>query len=216
MAAILEDKNQRNPILPSNVNIVTWNYDLQFEFAYKSFCEDDRNWRDIRQTLKFTSADKDLLQVCHLNGYHGYYFGGRGETDILDRSKDNKNSTKDILDSISFMIESFFEQRINFHNHINFAWEVGKGEDEGISLSIRKRAKKIFADTDILIIIGYSFPPFNKEIDKDLFSALRKSNLEIIYQDPNADNKFLNKLIDTSNLHITYLNERRDHFYFPY
>lgn len=212
LAGLLENKNELNPILPSNINIISWNYDLQFEFAYKAFCEDGRNWSDIRRTLSFTSENKDSLQICHLNGYHGFYFGGRGETDFLDRSKD-KNTTKDILDSISFIVKSHFESKIKFYNHINYAWD---NDSDDISISTRKRAKKIFSETDVLIIIGYSFPPFNKEIDRDLFSALRKNNLEIIYQDPNASGNFLNKLVDTANLKVTYLTEKKDHFYFPY
>ena len=55
LAKLLENKGESNPTIPTNINIVTWNYDLQFEFAYKSFCDNDRSWRDIKNTLKFTT-----------------------------------------------------------------------------------------------------------------------------------------------------------------
>ena len=42
------------------------------------------------------------------------------------------------------------------------------------------------SDARILVIIGYTFPFFNREIDREIFSNM--PNLEKIYvQDPNAD-----------------------------
>lgn len=138
-----------------------------------------------------------------------HYQGERGEIDLLDRGKEK--TLKEILKSFDYTTRSVFDGKIYFHNHINYAWE-----NNDLTNARRNRAKKIFSETDILIIIGYSFPPFNKEIDKELFNSLRKKDLEIIYQDPNLDEIFLSKIIDTSHLDVKYLSKKNDNFYFPY
>jgi hypothetical protein len=47
-------------------------------------------------------------------------------------------------------------------------------------------AKKVLEKTAVLVVIGYSFPFFNREIDRELFL---KRNFEKVYiQDTNAKN----------------------------
>ena len=51
----------------------------------------------------------------------------------------------------------------------------------------------IFEQTEVLIIIGYSFPTFNDEVDKKLMNALKQSKKlrMIYYQDPKASEELL-------------------------
>ena len=45
---------------------------------------------------------------------------------------------------------------------------------------------KTTADTESIVVIGYSFPYFNREIDRTIFAGI--PNLKTIYiQDPNPD-----------------------------
>lgn len=185
LAAILEKTSNHDPKLKDNIRFVTWNYDLQLERAFKSFCLDHLRWDYVSRNLKFRVNDEGNnadLDVCHLNGYHGYYIFNRKnerskEYDTIERT-DSKNAME-ILHVNEFIYQSIGHKEITFNGHINFAWE-----DTPLAKATREQAKKIFRETDILVIIGYSFPPFNKEIDSMLFNELGNRKTTIYYQDP--------------------------------
>ncbi len=59
--------------------------------------------------------------------------------------------------------------------HINFAWEL---QDNWFSKKAVEAAKAIISEASTLVIIGYSFPVFNRDIDKYIFEDNR---LEKIY-----------------------------------
>lgn len=67
----------------------------------------------------------------------------------------------------------------NTDNALSFAWE-------NINNDFFKQIKKKVEDAKILIIIGYSFPYFNREIDRQIIGEM--TQLEKVYiQDPNAN-----------------------------
>jgi hypothetical protein len=172
--------------------------------AYKAFCPNGKSWIDIIQKLK--------IQVCHLNGYHGFYFTPNAEKSLIDLS--NSNEVNDILKEIGFIYTSQNRGTSDLTGHINYAWEIGSQ----IATDAREQAKKIFSETDILIIIGYSFPNFNKDIDKQLFDKLKKRHTDIYYQDPNASEEFLEHLVNvgTKETSIKCENKRLNPFILPY
>lgn len=191
------------PNLPDNYNVVTWNYDLQFELAFQSFCNNS-NWNDVRKELKMGDQLSES-RVCHLNGYHGHYY-------YENKVKNHpfRYSTFDAL--INIIAESDRWGDSDYSDHINYAWE--NNSDAKIT---RSRAKEIFKNTDQLIIVGYSFPPFNKDIDKDLFSALDIEKVEIINQNPTENNAVFDSLIDPElgNGLVESVKETT-YFYLPY
>ena len=63
-------------------------------------------------------------------------------------------------------------------NRISFAWE--RMNDQYV-----QRISDCVSDAKVLVIIGYSFPFFNREVDRIIFEKM--PSLEKIYiQDPNA------------------------------
>ena len=198
LATILEKKDN-NIVMKENINFVTWNYDLQFEYALKLF----NNNLDFKVLL-----NDSQLQICHLNGYHGFYQTSKNKKDFLGRTA-SKN-IKDIIDAIAFVSESQDKGTIDITGHINYAWE-----ESDIASKTRKEAKRIFAQTDILIIIGYSFPSFNKDIDSSLFKELKGEKIEIYYQDPNASKEIFSQLINIKESQIV-LRNNIDYFFLPY
>lgn len=64
--------------------------------------------------------------------------------------------------------------------YLNFAWELDQND---ISLKSIKRAKDIIERTDYLVVIGYSFPNFNRLIDREILKN-SKSLRKIYYQAP--------------------------------
>ncbi|MBI9038283.1 MAG: hypothetical protein JEY97_09140 [Bacteroidales bacterium] len=207
-ATILE-RNNYKIVMKDNINFVTWNYDLQLEYAFKLFTN-NIDWDDLSNYLMFEFKGAYELKICHLNGYHGYYKTSESskETDFLDRTE-SKN-INDILNKIGFINESNNKGSIDISGHINYAWEKSD-----LTLKTREEAKRIFKQTDILIIIGYSFPNFNKEIDKSLFKELEGRKTEIYYQDPNATDEFISELFNTISAKI-HPKKEINQFFLPY
>ncbi|MDA3781314.1 MAG: hypothetical protein PF487_13970 [Bacteroidales bacterium] len=204
-AAILEN-NSNGLFLKPSINFVTWNYDLQLEETFKIFDSTVQNLDNVSKNIHFKQSQNEL-QICHLNGYAGYYTYNNKECTF---EMINKLSLDKILDELPNLYKSHKRKEITFDSHINYAWETDNIESE----KIRNRAAEIFKETDILVIIGYSFPNFNKEIDKMLFNSL-KSDVTIYYQDPKASGDYLEHLVDKTNMKIEYL-QKKDFFHLPY
>lgn len=218
LASVLEKTSNRVPKIRDNIRFVTWNYDLQFERAFKSFCMNHFTWNDVSKYLKFRvdTSQNINLDICHLNGYNGYYFATPKsdkqvrEIDTIDRDLQDKDLPA-ILKELGFIIESQRRDQINFSDHINYAWESNK-----LAQTTRNIALDIFNKTDTLIIIGYSFPPFNKEIDQQLFKKLEGRKTRIIYQDPNASKDYISTLVTGLDTEIHCITDKLDQFMLPY
>jgi len=218
LASVLEKTPDRHPKIKDNLKFITWNYDLQFERAYKSLCMSHLDWDNISKLLRFRINDKnvDTLDICHLNGYSGYYFTDKAnrdtgvEVDTVNRNIQNMD-VQSIVKALEFTAESQNRSQLTFNKHINYAWESNE-----LATTARNIALNIFESTDILVIIGYSFPPFNKEIDQLLFSKLSKRKTKIIYQDPNASEDYISILVKGFDTDIYCINDKLDHFFLPY
>jgi hypothetical protein len=218
LASVLEKTSKRVPKLKDNIKFITWNYDLQLERAFKSFCMDHFTWDEVSKYLIFkpSLSQSISLDVCHLNGYNGYYFTAPKsdkqikEVDTIDRNLQDKDLPA-ILKEIDFIVESQRRDQLSFSEHINYAWESNQ-----LAQVTRNEAANILSKTDTLIIVGYSFPPFNKEIDKQLFVHLQGRKTRIFYQDPNASKDYLSTLIKGLNTEIICLTDKLDQFLLPY
>jgi hypothetical protein len=169
----------------------------------------------VSKKIRFRVNDENpVLEVCHLNGYNGYYYLNKEneknkEYDTLDRT-DSKNIV-DILNSIGFTSSGLDQRGLRINDHINFAWE-----NNSLAKKTREQAQKFFSESNIIVIIGYSFPPFNKEIDSLLFNELKNRKTTIYYQDPQASVDYLKILTSGLDCEIQPINDKIDHFYLPY
>jgi hypothetical protein len=212
LATCLEkDSDKHIPKLNQNIRFVTWNYDLQIEGAYELFC-DNIKWGDIDQRLSYVPDEKDHnknLCVCHLNGFHGFY---DTETNYFNYMfKTEHLSLDEIIKEIDFIFKNLNHDLISFARYINYAWE----KDSPLSNIAREQASKIFSETDILVIIGYSFPSFNREIDKDLFDGSKNHIQKIIYQDPNGSAEYLSEAFDIDKKKIETVTNNNEQFILP-
>jgi len=189
---------------------VTWNYDLQLESAFALFNQ-NTSWESISQNLKFRCeiGDSSPLQVCHLNGYHGFYYTSEEEIEFL--TVPQTKNINEIVESIDYIPTGNKRNELQISKHINYAWE-----ENPLAARTRNEANRIFSETDILVIIGYSFPNFNKDIDKMLFDNLKGRKTTIYYQDPNASESFLSLLVNKDETEIICDRIRKDNFYLPY
>jgi hypothetical protein len=173
-ASILSDGIQ----LPKDIKILSWNYDNQFELSFSEYCHD-----------KTTNTARHILQV-HEKFYRGIHqvddpFIYRINGSLGQFSRDgNYNSFLDMFQSS----ERDFIRRIvvnhftslssnNFYSGLSYSWERPGITSDSI--------EKIMKNCQVLVTIGYSFPFFNREIDRKILSS---PNLEKIYiQNPNSE-----------------------------
>ena len=81
------------------------------------------------------------------------------------------------------MLDTIIEAYLGNESLLTFAWETAHmtGDSERIM-----KIKDSISDADILVVVGYTFPFFNRYVDKAFIGAIK--NLKKIYiQDPNAN-----------------------------
>ncbi|MEN8191896.1 MAG: hypothetical protein ABFS12_03710 [Bacteroidota bacterium] len=179
----------------SNIKIISWNYDMQFEFSFSKF--KNYNLELTQQEIqvfpaKLKTIDKNKFCLLKINGTAGLFKEGNlneleNQFDLKDHHLDNYN--------IEILLEQFNSnyRRVSSSPVFSFAWE-----NNSIVRETRKIAKELLKKTDVLIIIGYSFPSFNKLIDRDLFENI--DNLKKVYfQAPENEINHLKLKLDGIN-----------------
>lgn len=100
---------------------------------------------------------------------------------------------------------------LNYHlvPSVNFAWEA-------VQSNAVKQAKRILSATESLVVIGYSFPIFNREIDKLIF---QDSKISRVYLQCSAqDAEGIAARIITSlkkDIHVEFIPDLNQYF-IPY
>ncbi len=160
--------------MPENIKVVSWNYDLQFELTYNNYtCYNDvqKNQEQLCIINKGnnSSLDNKRFKLYKINGTaqfvagnqilkFGYYYRDKESMSYTDFKKDLAKLYADVT------------QNELTKSSLSFAWETEKFDQS---------FQEIIKDTDVLIVIGYSFPYFNRKIDNHLLVNMDK--LEKIY-----------------------------------
>jgi len=151
-ASIIKKEGIDGIRIPDNIKFLSWNYDLQIEKAYYGYCDDkDKVIKDI--TLSKEN------RIYRLNGYCGTTQDGH-----IGKEFTETFNLKDKMSKIVIELYAEYLQKGNTPN-IKFAWEINENY-------FGNNIHKITDDIKTLIIIGYSFPFFNREIDKRIFQTL--------------------------------------------
>ena len=201
------------------LTMLSWNYDAQFELAYANYTENKyilQMWDKINvynKTCSTNFRENNPFALIKLNGtaffrdyrrktseFKAYYivpdifYGGYGPKDRYSFFYD--------------MLTQYFQECT-----LSYAWE----EDSLPELLdvVRQRV----CDTKMLVVIGYSFPKFNKTVDKKIFEAM-PSLRNVVIQDRNEAScnevekhiRCLVKSDDISYEHVTDTSK----FYVPY
>jgi hypothetical protein len=89
-------------------------------------------------------------------------------------------------------------------SRISFAWD----NQQYMSKNFEDALQKAIQDAEVLVVIGYTFPFFNREIDREIFKYM--PNLKKIYiQDPNAEQieSSLDSLYSNQHTGVTKVNK---------
>ncbi|MCJ7449525.1 MAG: DUF2764 domain-containing protein [Bacteroidales bacterium] len=205
LTTILEDGVK----FPNQIKILNWNYDFQFQIACKIFPSYPlilRFYPNINMDYPEAGQQINNYSLVHLNGIAGY----------------SRNQEGSIFDNFSLKEKSFDELFKHYYdrtgkltNLLTFAWETDKDHIFQRSIEI---ARDIIKNSRTLVVIGYSFPFFNRELDKGIIQTLTETKIlkKIYYQDKYRSGDFLRSQFSLSK-DIDIINIKEvDQLYVPF
>ena len=170
-------------LITPRIHILSWNYDLQIEHAIGLY-HGLSNLSEIHSNNRFTvypdSTKSDGVcevepALIHLNGIAGHA--------VVD-GKSRALYGALLLGEPKVYIRRLFEEYDGYDKQdqwmlkamqhtFNFAWEDNSIAKKGVEL-----AMKCLRAADILVIIGYSFPAFNRSIDIELMCVFAPNGID--------------------------------------
>ena len=212
---------QNRYIFPENIKILNWNYDFQMQLASEKFKEESLHRGNkvtvhSPPTLRYFpqlgyergEVDSKQTKMMHLNGIAGLFeIDGQNYTQSI--------FTTEIIKSFNDLLKFFYTPHEK-EFYTTFAWE----KNNSPALINRYKTKflnLLLEEIDILVVIGYSFPFFNREIDKIIMQKVKESGTfkEIYFQDPYRDGQFLRSQFDLPDkIEIEHV-QNCDQFFIP-
>lgn len=175
-AAILKGGKGENIELPNNIRILTWNYDLQIDHSMANFYSNKQS-KNVQEFLQvypsqdLSNLNLDKFSVVKLNGTIGGEITNEEYVNIEFDLSITMNLQKDVFPLVldNLLIRYYRLSRfIDNYASILYSWE-----NDELSKNIRQTAKSISQHTTFLIVIGYSFPIFNRPIDSAIINNMR-------------------------------------------
>ena len=201
LATLVELDENLEVTFPSNINFISWNYDNQVNIAFNEFCNKEE-YQKVKPELVHLNGNCDFVYYndskihSHNLGY-GSIFKLVFE-DFFKKFQESLRLTK-LGDAI--------------YPTLKFAWETKIEENSRLV-----RAKELLSNSDVIVVIGYSFPIYNRKIDGYLLQGLDWEDKEIVIQVgksfPNVKSKILGLLGDVIPPKISEENQKET-FYIP-
>ncbi len=189
-----------------DIRIVSWNYDYQFEKAYSLYSGSPsliKNQEKLRVVPGHPRlpVHAEKFSIFKINGTTSFYDSNTPE--LLHPLDDlsigaNKRVSPIPVDKRRFPVDvseetqadlaktftDYYYKSINgtYLPMLSFAWE--NISDTSMSTQVLNTCINSIGQTKALVVIGYSFPFFNREIDKKIIAHLGVE-YPIYIQDPN-------------------------------
>lgn len=153
--------------ISTNVNFISWNYDTQIEMSLNSF--NTHNY-DNKSFLKFVatpyqnnSINSDYPAFIKLNGSISYEYSA--EVMNICHTKYNLLTVKE---AILLVLDAYEKNNRSAKDDIiEFSWEESKHKKDAMEV-----VYNVMEKTDILVVIGYSFPTLNRDKDRQILKGL--------------------------------------------
>lgn len=199
--------------LPSEISILSWNYDNQIELAYRQLFND--NYSSIRERLGVYDV-KDYEQK-HLSQKYCKIIKLNGTANFTQEEDWLSSSDNNTLDEIVLkkVLEKYDECKqippCYGVLRLNFAWHDRWSKD-----MLTNKIPQLVHDAQTLIVIGYTFPDYNREIDRTILDSMPNLR-KIIIQDPLADDvkQSIQFIIPKRRIEIETYPKRIDQFLLP-
>ena len=182
----------------NDIRIVSWNYDYQLEKAYGRYSlhNEIRKNQDLLHVYpgsrKFEDY-QDRFSIFKMNGTTSFINNvSQGKNEDIVRTLDFSDKDGLLKVCIWYYILAVLRMDENLVTPmLSFAWE--SFPVLGISNIINK-AQEAIAKSDAIVVIGYSFPFFNRTIDKILISSACKEDKTKIYVQDIKPSNIIDKL----------------------
>lgn len=175
LANVLEIPNLN---LPKDISIISWNYDSQIETAYQAY----------RKNLALPFFEKNLQgewptipndgRIIKINGSATFF--DMSAVSFIQEEPDVPVNVQ-LIQCYNNVKADTSSMGFQFQNHLSFAWEQSQNSD-----NMRNVIADTVKDTEQVVVIGYSFPFFNRETDRQIFSGMYNLN-KVYVQDINAE-----------------------------
>lgn len=199
---------------PKKVNIFSWNYDFQVEKSYIEFAgliSLNQAWN----TLNICSpghhmykGDEEHFHFTKLNGSARFRNESLKNNGTYYCNFESSQTQENIKSLFEYYYKAVEDRSQNFTNELKFAWE------EFPRNMLLESINPVLEKIEVLVVIGYSFPFFNRKVDMELFQRMSKLK-KIIIQDlqPNWIQERIAEFIpDTITIE---LKTDKDQFVFP-
>jgi hypothetical protein len=154
--------------LPSKIKIMSWNYDFQIEKSFSEFIEHDE-FDSLRMQLGMVSPNEWERFKKYYGKFNVLKLNGSARIETKDHKGYLFNSLTTSGKELAKEIVARYFEALKSNKYIcelKFAWENAKYENLfGI-------AYPELEPITVLVIIGYSFPFFNREVDSRLFKMM--------------------------------------------
>ena len=175
---------KRKGAIPQQLRFLSWNYDILPEKSFFAFVDDIiRVRQEILESNSFIRLNgiAGVVNPTPRNIVPNYHTAGYVEA---------ATQSEEQMDVMQLL--DLFNQLMRFpmgelKPAIKFAWE---------SDSVENRIQDSIAGTEILVVIGYSFPDFNAEIDMQILRTLLNTTKHVVLQAPNSPLGNLDSLVE--------------------
>lgn len=162
---------------PEDISVISWNYDSQFELAYSQYTNKKTLPVFDKNSEKQFPNPNDSGRIFKVNGSATLGDFNTAKTIISTLT----NKVIQLIACYQYLNANTSQLGFQLQTHLSFAWETAIRQTELFS-NIQSTVK----DTESVVVIGYSFPYFNRDIDRRIFGYM--SNLKTIYiQDPKPE-----------------------------
>lgn len=165
--------------LPPSVRILSWNYDFQFEYAFSHFSGErgsaNSSYLNIKDRFGLDSEMENKFTIFKINGSASFELDGKNfldPTSFLNSYTDIHHDLLKKFGTLQCILPNAIIHTVNPpRSRLCYAWENDRKYVPKIKESIRA--------TNCLVVIGYSFPFFNRAVDKELIGDLKLSKVYI-------------------------------------
>lgn len=175
---------------PKHLRVLTWNYDYQFEKAYSEFSGDPR-FEACQSCLNICSKNSgtdnfssDDFGIVKLNGTAYLGIDSQLRKPFRFISSVNEKYSMELFETLLKQYAKLHiigKTKTKLEPSLSFSWEDHPGESQAL-----KNAIEATSATEYLVVIGYSFPLFNREIDRKII-GLMQGLKKVYFQAPDAD-----------------------------